>query len=822
MGLCILGAARAGAQTPVQASLQPATVPVGETAELQITFENCQPEAVPAAPTAPGLTIQFLGTSQSMSWNSASGQIIKLICNYSVTATKEGEYTVPPVRCRINGRDYQTEPQKLTVTKSPDDVLARSAFLQWRLPKTNLFVGETLTVELWLLGERMAQEEPPQIESEGFTMGRLQRQSGQTRINNKTYQASVFRTYIIPIRPGNLQLGPVSLRVAVPKPGGNRRGNPLFGFFGEEMEFRAITVTAEPIPLKVEPLPTAGQPTNFSGAVGRFECAVSANPTNIAVGDPVTLKIELRGDTLLENVNLPSLSDWKGFKAYPPTSKLENANELGLGGSKYFELSVVPQSLEVRELPPFQFSFFDPASRSYRTISGPRLPLIVRPSLSAQTPVVNEATNTVDIVQIKPRLGVVAAIEAPLVFRPWFVALQGLPLAAWLGLRLRRRHLENLANNPRLRRQRETAKIIAAGLKELSELAAANKSDEFFALVFRLLQEQIGERLDLPASAITEAVIAERLRPAGVAAETLAGLEGLFQVCNQARYAPQKTAGELDSIAGTLRQTLQALQQVDAAKAARSGAGAVVMAMLALLGGSARAADAAGEFENANRLYEQSKFAAAAAAYQQMVEHGQVSPALYFNLGNALFRSGQAGRAIAAYRQAEMLAPRDPDIRGNLTFVRKAVLGGDTTEAKASTWLEYLTLDEWAGLAAVCFWLWLGALAAGHWRPALWSKGWLRRTAYLGFVGFALLALCLSLNLFRRLTVRVGVVMQREVPVRQGPFDESKNIFVAKDGTEFIIVDADKDWYQVRDLTSRAGWIKTNQVQMLPAFAGRR
>ncbi|HEU0039111.1 MAG TPA: tetratricopeptide repeat protein, partial [Verrucomicrobiae bacterium] len=75
------------------------------------------------------------------------------------------------------------------------------------------------------------------------------------------------------------------------------------------------------------------------------------------------------------------------------------------------------------------------------------------------------------------------------------------------------------------------------------------------------------------------------------------------------------------------------------------------------------AVDISSAFDAANRLYEQSKFAEAASAYEKLVQNGAVSPALCFNLGNAFFKASQVGRAIAAYRQAERLTPRDPDVR---------------------------------------------------------------------------------------------------------------------------------------------------------------
>src|SRR2546425_8526780 len=69
----------------------------------------------------------------------------------------------------------------------------------------------------------------------------------------------------------------------------------------------------------------------------------------------------------------------------------------------------------------------------------------------------------------------------------------------------------------------------------------------------------------------------------------------------------------------------------------------------------ARAGDVSSAFEEANRLYEQANLTEAAAAYEKILQSGQATSALYFNLGNALFKSGQIGRAILNYRLAQLL-----------------------------------------------------------------------------------------------------------------------------------------------------------------------
>jgi len=349
-----------------------------------------------------------------------------------------------------------------------------------------------------------------------------------------------------------------------------RRRDPFdpFGFFGPSMQQRPITLHCEPQAMRVLPLPNQNVPASFNGAVGTFSLTVTAGPTNLAVGDPITLKVQIQGQGLLDGVLLPAQPDWRDFTSYPPSSKVESGDPLGLSGVKSFEQVVIPQNHEIKMLPPFHFSFFDPNQKSFRTLNGPAFALNVRPTASASAPIstnVPSSQNPLpvdDIVHIKVRLDEVASARPPLVEQRWFLAVQAFPVITWLSLLLLRKRNESLANNPKLRRQRQVAQRSRDGLKELQSLAAAQNVEEFFATFFRLLQEQLGERLDLPASAITEAVIDERLRSRPLAEETLMELHALFQTCNLARYAPNQTSQELAALIPRLESALDQLRRV--------------------------------------------------------------------------------------------------------------------------------------------------------------------------------------------------------------------------------------------------------------------
>ncbi len=223
-------------------------------------------------------------------------------------------------------------------------------------------------------------------------------------------------------------------------------------------------------------------------------------------------------------------------------------------------------------------------------------------------------------------------------------------------------------------------------------------------------------------------------------------------------------------------------------------------------------AQPAPEFEAANKLFEQGKFAEAAAGYERLLTNGPTA-ALHFNLANARFKSGQPGKAIFHYQQALRLAPRDPDARGNLQFARRS-LGVTVEENMGHRLLRRHTLDEWAWLAGGGLGAWFLLLALGEALPV-------RRDAFAGLtksVGVLALVLTALLGVahWERSAARQAVVVVGEAPVRPGPLAESKAAFAFRDGTEVTVLDAKDDWLQVRDAGQRVGWVRRDALWELP------
>ena len=226
------------------------------------------------------------------------------------------------------------------------------------------------------------------------------------------------------------------------------------------------------------------------------------------------------------------------------------------------------------------------------------------------------------------------------------------------------------------------------------------------------------------------------------------------------------------------------------------------------------AADVATDFSAANKFYAEGKFADAASTYEKILASGATSPNLLFNYGNAEFKSGNLGKAIAAFRRAELLAPRDSEIRANLNFVRNQVQGATVRESFWQNWLGNLSLNEWTVFAAIAFWLTFLLLAAKQIRPALTAK---LKSATWFFAALTIFSgTIVGVQAANHFTKETAVVISSAVTARSGPFDDAQNAFAIHDGAELSVLDRRDDWVQVADGSGKTGWLPAKQVEVLP------
>jgi hypothetical protein len=334
---------------------------------------------------------------------------------------------------------------------------------------------------------------------------------------------------------------------------------------------RRFTLASGQLKVQVNPLPREGKPEGFGGAVGRFQLEASVSSTNVAVGDPLTLSVRLSGLGNLESLRWAAPTNWPGWRAYEPTSNLEVSDRFGQVGVRTVEQVLVPQSIGVGAIPPIRFAYFDPGKGAYQVVAHPGFALEVREALAGQAVATvsrraesSDPEKTVqDIVHIKSRPGVLGVMASPWALRPWMLLAGLLPVVLWGVMQGWRWQSERLASDPQGMRRRAVQRRVRVGLVELEGRVSEGDVAGFHSELFRLMQEVLGERLDVPAASITGDVVEGCLRRPGMDLALADRVDRLFRECDQARYAPGGAGGKLARELGEVRGVLEDLQSME-------------------------------------------------------------------------------------------------------------------------------------------------------------------------------------------------------------------------------------------------------------------
>jgi hypothetical protein len=245
---------------------------------------------------------------------------------------------------------------------------------------------------------------------------------------------------------------------------------------------------------------------------------------------------------------------------------------------------------------------------------------------------------------------------------------------------------------------------------------------------------------------------------------------------------------------------------------------ALIALSLLLVGGRARAETPLELFNSACELYEAGEFTSALNTFQ-VAGHGVESAALYYNLGNVNYRLGSMGRAVANYRRAQMLAPRDEDTKANLVFVRTMVGTRDTlaalgVESPADIPLKWLSPKDVQVLFYITYYLVALAILG-----LLFLSGRSRRLSLYALVVFAVLAiasLTLSTHAHSRFRESAGaVVINEEVDLRSGPGNAFERIATLRDGVEVRLKSRSAMWVEVELPTGEVGWLRDTDIERI-------
>jgi len=223
----------------------------------------------------------------------------------------------------------------------------------------------------------------------------------------------------------------------------------------------------------------------------------------------------------------------------------------------------------------------------------------------------------------------------------------------------------------------------------------------------------------------------------------------------------------------------------------------------------------------ANALYSEGKYTEAILSYEQILQTGQESSQLHYNLGNAYFKTDQLSLAILNYERGSLLAPGDEDIQYNLSIANELIT--DRIEALPefflNKWMKtlkvILSANSWALLSILSFSI-AGIFAILF--IALRKRGW-RKISLAGAIAgilIAVLSLFFATQQGKQLSKRnTCIVFAPTVTIKSSPDDSGTNLFVLHEGVKLMIIDRLSGWYEIKLADGNVGWIPTESVEII-------
>jgi hypothetical protein len=278
-------------------------------------------------------------------------------------------------------REYVLRPGENIIEKTK-----KNLFVKVQVDKNSCYVGEPV-VATYKLYSRLRSESrvTKQPSLNGFSVYDMldpnsDAESVET-VNGKPFTVHTIRkAQLIPLQAGPVELSQVEVENTVhfiKSTEKHQRSNNLLqslldqlseGETGDDVQ-QHIVLTSKPLTITVKPLPELNKPPDYNGAVGNFSMDASVDNKNISAQDAATLKVTIHGSGNLPVVDAPQVKWPPNVDVFNTTAKEDiNKTIAPMKGSKTFEYLFTPKAAGNYTIPAILFSYFDPASSSYKTL----------------------------------------------------------------------------------------------------------------------------------------------------------------------------------------------------------------------------------------------------------------------------------------------------------------------------------------------------------------------------------------------------------------------------------------------------------------------
>lgn len=247
----------------------------------------------------------------------------------------------------------------------------------------------------------------------------------------------------------------------------------------------------------------------------------------------------------------------------------------------------------------------------------------------------------------------------------------------------------------------------------------------------------------------------------------------------------------------------------------------IIVFLLLLTAGFVNAQDIEKTAETGNQLYQKKQYEKAIEAYHKVLESGYESEDLYYNLGNAYFKTGRLGYAILYYEKALKLSPNDEDIQYNLRIANARTVDKLETLPKLFfvKWWEGLinlfSVNGWTIMAYFIYLLLLASVAMYFFA----SRGNMQKWAFISSGGFLALlifaVIMLSVRVDQDIKLKSAVVTETAVTVKLAPDFQSGDAFIVHEGIKVTLDDEVNNWVKIRLSDGKVGWLSKNDLKTI-------
>lgn len=766
---------------------------------------------------------------------------------YTLYAAKSGVYNIPAAHARVGGKQISSRPVKVTVVGSAqgrgnnspkmheDDnyqphmkaagsaISGRDLFIKVSANKKKVYEQEPilLTYKVYTLVD-LTQLEGKMPELTGFHTQEIplpqQKSFHIERVNGKPYRTVTWSQYVMyPQMTGKMEIPSITFKGIVVQQ--NRSVDPFEAFFNGGSGYVEVKRNIVAPSIKIDVLPLPHKPANFSGGVGKFNISAQLNKNELKAGDPLSLRIVVGGIGNLKLIKQPVVNFPKDWDKYDPrvTDKTKLTSN-GLEGNMIYDILAVPRNQGHYTIPPVELTYYDTSLNQYKTIKTQSFEIEVAKGDGSRSSVVDYSKDQPkDIKDIKKGEAELHSVDNFFFGSVGYLMSLLIPFAAFVALLVifRKRAIDN-ADLVKMKGKKAN-KIATKRLRQANKLMLAGKTNEFYDEVLRALWGYVGDKLNMPAEKLSRENISEKLQSHNVDANTISKFLSAIDDCEMMRFAPGDPEGNMNK---TFESAMTAIMEIEnvmkkkSNKAKASGFSFVLM-ILMLMPLSANAITK----QNADDEYAKGNYQQAIKDYQEILKTG-VSSEIYYNLGNAYYRTDNITQALLAYERALQLSPGDNDIRFNLQYARSKTIDKITPETEMFfvTWynslVNFTSVDRWANTAIVSIVMALLLILVFLFAPQMWA----RKSGFYGSAVFLLLFAFANLFAFQQKheleTKQGAIVIAPTVNVKKTPAASGTDVFVIHEGTRVDITDRGmKQWRGIKLADGREGWLKTSQIE---------